>query len=641
MNEQLKILVVDDNRDLAVNIQDILEENGYSVSVAVDGAGAAELCREEDFDLALLDYKLPDTDGLQLQEQLSELIHADYIIITAHASVESAAAAVQRKQIVGYETKPLEFRRLLGFIQQIGERRRAEKELEQTNAILKAVFQTIPAHINVTDSELKLLDVNIGTEVLSKLGCKDKKDIIGQKCYEVFGQRSSDCALARCMQSGKPEIRFSTSHEDELFGISTKIYTAPIRDRHNNITGAVECAVDITDLKKMEAELRSAKEAAEAATQAKTEFLANMSHEIRTPANAIVGFSRILKDTPLNLEQNKYVDRILAASDMLLSVITDILDLSKIEAGRIDLEETDFNLNQMVQEVVEVVSVKAKEKNLRICHKIDPAIYGELSGDVGRLRQVLLNLTGNAVKFTEKGEIRVYISLDNETDTRETLRFSVQDTGIGLSEDQTAILFKPFSQADTSFSRRYGGAGLGLAISKKIAKMMGGDIGVRSELGLGSTFWFTAVLKKRFLRETSVQTEQKGPEPSGKIDISCRILVAEDDLLSQQIMQIMLKNLGCLSDIAGNGREVLQMLNENTYAMVLMDIQMPETNGIEAAKIIRGSDAAFKDIPIIAVTAHATDEDRATCLSAGMNGYLTKPVKPDKLRTAICEHLGT
>ncbi len=641
MTESMKILVVDDNRELAEIIHDIMVENGYGVTAAHDGKEAVEKISEHAFDLVILDYQLPDTDGLELQERLAAVSGADFIIVTAHASLESAAEAVRRKRIVGYETKPLDFNRLLAFVRQVADRRRTEKELERANALLAAVFQAIPGHINVMDADFNLLDVNITPDVLDRLGFKNKNEMTGRKCYEVYRRSPSvcpECAIASCLESGKLETRFSTLHEDEILGGSTKLFATPIRDSSDTIIGAVECAMDITDLKMMEKELRQAKEAAEAANIAKSGFLANMSHEIRTPLNAIVGLSHILKNTPLDQEQREQVDIIIKSSNILLSLIDDILDFSKIEAEKIVLEDTDFNLEDVIKEVIEIFSVKANEKNLYLRYETEDSIHLHLRADMGRLRQVLLNLVGNAVKFTEMGGIHISAGLESETETHVTIRFEVRDTGIGLSPDQISRLFEPFSQADVSVTRKYGGTGLGLAISKRIVELMNGDIGVDSEPGLGSAFRFSVELKKQLDSRRSQETELTVEHM--EMDPSWRILVAEDNPFNQKVVQLMLADMELTADIAQNGLEAIQMLEKNVYDLVLMDIQMPVMDGVEATKAIRNSDSHFKDIPIVALTAHVLAEQRNEWFKAGLNGYLAKPVQPDQLRGAIYEQLG-
>jgi CheY-like chemotaxis protein len=285
--------------------------------------------------------------------------------------------------------------------------------------------------------------------------------------------------------------------------------------------------------------------------------------------------------------------------------------------------------------VVNILSIRAGEKGIRVRHEMDETARRRFSGDMGRLRQVLLNLTGNAVKFTETGEVVVALSAIQETESGATLRFSVRDTGIGISGNRVDALFEPFSQTDASISRRFGGTGLGLTISKNIVEMMGGEIGVKSEPGRGSTFWFSVTLEKA----GNPETRETAATPPAKKAGELRVLLAEDNPFNQKIMQIILNNLGIQSDVANDGRETIRMLAEKRYDLVLMDIQMPKMDGIDATRAIRESGAQWKNIPIVALTAHAMPEQQDIWLTAGMNGYLIKPVKPEQLRETIYSHL--
>jgi PAS domain S-box-containing protein len=556
---------------------------------------------------------------------------------------------------------------LVGIITDITIRRQSEQELEQAWAKLRAVFESIPVYINVMDTKLKLLDSNFNPQLLSKLGFKEKKDIIGRKCYEVFKNREfvcPDCNVPQCLKTGKPQSRISTPMEDKLGGFPSKIFAGPMRNKNGDIIGVVECVMDISDLRKMEAELRAAKDIAEAATRAKSEFLANMSHEIRTPMNAIVNMTRLLLDTRLDEEQQDYAETAMTSSEILLSLINDILDFSKIEAGKLELDITDFDLNQLIESVVKILNPLAQEKGLCLTQQIEPDVFPYLSGDPVRIRQILLNFLNNAVKFTEKGSIELRVSSEERTDTHITLKFEVSDTGIGIPKDQMSRLFKSFSQADASTTRRYGGTGLGLAISKQLAELMDGEVGVESEEGIGSAFWFTAVFGR--LEVGSGKWEVGGwksevggrsiQHPASSIthhasrithpasgiqQPATNILLAEDNIPNQKVAQAILKNLGFSADIANNGKEAVEALRKTPYDLVLMDMHMPKLDGIDAARLIRDPDSGVLNpqVPIVAMTANASTEDRERCFDAGMNDYISKPVNPDKLLAAICRQL--
>lgn len=391
---------------------------------------------------------------------------------------------------------------------------------------------------------------------------------------------------------------------------------------------------------KVEQDLREAKAGAEAANNAKSEFLANISHEMRTPLNAVVGMTTMLLDTPLNETQRRHAETIHYSSDTLLFLINNLLDLAKIEEKKLELESSIFDISGTVANIIDMFSFSAAPKMLKLSFHINFDVPTMLKGDAWRLSQILINLLGNAIKFTDNGYIKLLITKDSEQDHQVVVRFAVTDTGIGIPIDKQEMIFKPFTQADGSTTRRRGGTGLGLAISKQLTNLMGGEIGVVSIEGEGSTFWFTVVLEKLTEDDFVPQIRERGTSQTF-LRSRKRLLLAEDDPVNQQVAVSYVEKLGYSLDIVENGREVLKALRENKYDLVLMDSMMPLMGGLEAASIIRDPNSQVLNhaVPIIALTAKATATNREACLAVGMNDYLTKPLRIDDLEAVLLKWL--
>jgi signal transduction histidine kinase len=441
-----------------------------------------------------------------------------------------------------------------------------------------------------------------------------------------------------------------------------KVAEQELKNHRDNLE--IEVEKRTVQLKQMNQDLIAAKELAEQANNSKSAFLANMSHDIRTPMNGIIGMIDILKDTQLSQLQHSYLNTISDNADSLLKLINDILDFSKIEANLLTLECIPFKLDKIVKQTIDLLTLKAKEKNIVLLYSIAPGTPNDLKGDPVRIQQILFNLIGNAIKFTNSGEVIVEIVTKQKTNPV-ILKFIVKDSGIGMAQEVIDKLFSPFTQADSSVTRKYGGTGLGLSITKQLVDMMGGDIRVNSQLHVGSVFIVTLCLKicseseasKHHLvsfinqqdcqNKTSVQdmmqsnTNTNANLSDSEIEqikkMNLRILFVEDTQTSQKIGNIFLSKLNCKIDIASNGSDAIEKMTQNKYDLVLMDIMMPIMDGLTATKIIRDptSSVLDHDIPIIAMTANAMKGEQEKCLDAGMNDYLPKPVKFKSLATKL------
>jgi len=531
-------------------------------------------------------------------------------------------------------------------------RQQTEQALSEERYLLHTLLDNVPDSIYFKDRQSRFLRVSGG--LLQKFGVSDPADVLGKTDADFFGLDHAEQARRdelQIMQTGQAlidiEERENWPDRADTWCSTTKL---PLRDSSGQIVGTFGITRDITAQKQAAWELHAAKEVADRANRAKSEFLANMSHEIRTPMNAILGMTELVLDTPLAPGQRDYLQMVHDSGEALLGIINDILDFSKIEAGKFELDPTHFDVRRSLNETIRILRVRAESKGLELRLEVAPHVPSILRADLGRLRQILINLVGNAIKFTEQGEVVVTVD-GKEVDTpRWRLCLSVRDTGIGIPADKLETIFSEFEQVDASTTRMYGGTGLGLAITKRFVELMQGTLRVESQLGSGSTFICELAVELGEWPEGGVQgvvvagaAETAGPAvptetpASNRATMSrskslLRILLAEDNRVNQRLAVGLLERLGHRVTVVDNGQRAVEVVARQPFDLVLMDLQMPQLDGLEATRQIRQMELGTEQhVPIIAMTAHAMSGDRQRCLAAGMDDYLSKPIRTGEL----------
>jgi signal transduction histidine kinase len=495
--------------------------------------------------------------------------------------------------------------------------------LEATPVSRSTVVQELGDALVVIDRRGRVVDVNAAARDV--LGAPDAavREVQAQEVLASFPELLA--LLARPEDEASSTVEIATSKGIRSFDARVSDLREPGRDR---IAGRMVVLRDVTDY------LR-ASEAARAATVAKSQFLANMSHEIRTPMNGVLGLTEYLSGLPLEAEQRSVVEDILRSGTALLQVIDDILDFSKLEAGKLRIDPLAFSPRELVHEVVKLLQPRARQTGISLESAIGADVPAWLVGDNGRIRQVLCNLASNAVKFTREGGVALRLRCDAREGPIARMRFEVVDTGIGIPADALETIFDAFTQADASTTRSFGGTGLGLAISRELVTCMGGELGVASEPDKGSTFWFTLPLPvcEEPVAAHRATAMAEPPRPARKRRL--RVLAAEDNPVNQRVLMRFLERLGCSVELASDGREAVERVKAGQYDVVLMDCQMPVLDGFGATREIRASGGPGARVPIVAVTAHALPGDRERCLEQGMDDYLTKPLRMEDLERVL------
>jgi signal transduction histidine kinase/DNA-binding response OmpR family regulator len=671
MEETLHILLIEDNAAEAFLLQESLARVSRPPDVihADTLDSALRYLKENTIDAILLDLALPDSEGLATLEQANAA--ADYLPIIVLTGLEDEAVATEavRKGAQDYLIKgQTGARQLMQTILRAVERKRLERALAQSaqrNLLLAEISAKVAAKTEV--EELLRTVVKAARKLTSaRISCSgagyedgrfrfrkvsQSEEIRGSVFNDAFRDEKVYLDPANQPVSNRLSEEELRSHARwwGLTGLSNTMHGlmgARLVDAHGKATGSIivgdrERGGNFTE--EDEALLRQlafisslalqhieSRKAAEAASIAKSQFLANMSHELRTPMNAILGMTDLALAEELPAKVYDYLQTARDSADVLLNILNEILDLSRIEAGRLELESTAFSLHKTVEQVIKTLRIRAGDKGLALIYRLPSHMPDLLIGDPLRFRQILINLVDNAIKFTHEGRIAVSAHVRKQTPESVLLEFSVSDTGIGIRPEDQDRIFSPFTQADASTTRNYGGTGLGLTISRKLVELMNGQLRVESLPDQGSTFYFTACLKIPQMAAIESSATSQSPNPSARRR-ALQILLAEDTPTNQKVAQYLLTKRGHIVEIARNGRQALELVAQREYDVVLMDVQMPVMDGFQATSAIRAlADPAKARLPIIAMTAHALKEDAERCIAAGMDAYVSKPIQVDE-----------
>ena len=646
----LKILIIDDDKVDSTTISRSISQSG--IIAEVDSVFSAkegiEMIKSLKYDLIFLDYLMPDTDGISFLKKIRDLdIETPVIFVTSQGDEKIASQAILSgasdyipKTLLTPDGVSQSIRNTIKLNESLKLRKATELELKvNSNRLLEAqkLAKIASWEINMSNNEMYFSDEffaifevereNINSIDYFKSCFTDVKDLILFKnnLKSVMATRE-ETQFHHSITSKKGNVKYINQ------------FIKCLNDEKGKPCKILGTIQDISEQKRNELELIKAKELAEKAVEIKEQFLTNMSHEIRTPMNGIIGFAKILEGTKLNDDQKQSVEAIKKAGQNLMVIINDILDFSKIEANKMTVEEANFSLSKTVDSVIELLTQNAVEKKIKLLCDIDSAIHDELIGDPTKLSQILFNLIGNALKFTEKGFVELVITEIEGNESESLLKFSVIDSGIGISKDKIDSIFESFNQASNETTRKYGGTGLGLTITRRLVELQGGQITAESIDSKGSEFTFSLKYKKASqIIESPVALNIKNISPDFLKDIN--ILLVEDNELNQLLAVKVFEKWDKKIDIANNGVEAIEKISTNFYDIILMDIQMPGMDGIELTRYIRSSMGEKSNIPIIALTAHATKGEERRCFENGVNDYLSKPYNFDVLLNKLYHNL--
>jgi len=636
------ILIIDDSDEDRLLYKRYLDSD-YNVLEADLGSKGINLIREIKPSCVLLDYRLPDIDGLEIMREICQapLLEAPAIVfLTGFADTQLVVSAMQAGAQDFLEKGRATPSSLKQAVLNSTEKARLHRELDDQRKLFSATLAAITNGVVTIDAAGCVMFMNDAATAINQ---KPLNEVLGRHIGEVLR-----------LIDEEPGMNWQTMLNQALSGQALSYICRPAKlITHDGSrisvqytlaasqsSGGVGAVLVIQDMSQRE-RLTAQKNLAETANHAKSVFLANMSHEIRTPMNAILGYTHILAGTGLAPKQEEMLGKITKAANHLLYLINDVLDLSKIEAGQLILEQMPFSIDNVLADVNAIFAAQFQAKPIKFLTEIKD-VPEQLLGDRMRLSQVLINYMGNALKFTESGFIKLGIRVLAETDDHYMIRFEVQDTGMGISPERLDKIFEPFEQADNSTTRKHGGTGLGLAINKRLAFLMGGQVGVESVPGQGSRFWVTTRLGKVRLATPPVTIASTYEEPAIALREGYKgrcILLVEDDQLNQEIAVELLSEIAGLQvDVADNGQQAVDLSSKRVYELILMDMQMPVMNGLEATKLIRKL-PGYRNVPILAMTANAFQEDRQRCLEAGMNDFISKPVLSNGLYETLLKWL--
>ena len=650
MANVLKILIIDDDKVDYITISRSISQSGILAEVesVFSSKEGLEKIKSLQYDLIFLDYMMPDTNGFSFLKKIRDLdIETPVIFVTSQGDEKIASQAILSgasdyipKTLLTPDGVSQSIRNAIKLHESLKQRKIAELALNvNSNRLLEA--QKL-AKIGSWELNLCSNEVYFSDEFYNIFDVEKQENPSSDFLKSCFTD-SEDLALFEqnldFVKQTNTEVHF---HHSIISKKGTLKYINQFIKCLNNekdipckILGTIQ---DISEQKQIEAELIYAKELAEKAVVIKEQFLTNMSHEIRTPMNGIIGFAKILESTSLDTNQRKSVEAIKKASSNLMFIINDILDFSKIEADKMTFEDINFSLSKTVISVIELLQTSAKEKKIKLLYTIDSKINDNIIGDPTKLTQILLNLLGNALKFTEKGFVELVVTEMHETESDCLLKFSIIDTGIGIPKDKMESIFESFNQASNETTRKFGGTGLGLTITRKLIELQGGKITVESVVSEGSEFSFFLQYKK-ISDDISTANELHNEIINPDFLKETKILLVEDNEINQFLAIKVFERWGKEIDIADNGKLAIEKIENNEYDIILMDIQMPEMDGIELTRYIRSSTGSISKIPIIAMTAHATVGEEQKCLENGMNDYLSKPYDFDVLLNKLYKNL--